>query len=91
MGIFKKAVKLVKKPFDRVVKHVKTKYMHYTSVGSVALLSSNSAMAAASKAYDVKIVTDGIKAGEAPVALVASATVGILVVLKVWSLIKRAI
>ncbi len=79
MGIGKKAV--------RLKEHLGKRYFHYTAVGSVALMS-NPVFAAD---YNVTEVVSDLEAGEAPVATVAASTVGVLVVRRVWKLIKGSI
>lgn len=69
------------------MKHYQTLLTKVTLIASTALCTATVWAAD----YNVKAVTTEIAKGEAPVAAVAAATVSLLVVRRVWKIIKGSI
>lgn len=69
------------------VASLKNKANHAMLVGSVALMTTP-ALAAT---YDVSDLVDEFDEGEAPVAAMASASIELLIIRRIWKIIQRSI
>lgn len=69
------------------VANLKNKVNHAMIAGSVALMTTP----ALAREYDVSDLVDEFDAGEAPVATMASASIELLIIRRIWKIIQKSV